>query len=142
MLFLDSQGWPWLRLVCKPAAMASSSPEAAAAAVTRRHRLRKLSAPQPVIPQQRWWRRGWGRQRVGRAMHERVPRGWGAQQCREGVPVAGDTVPALHMAKEWKSTSFLSTHLAFSQLHINFPLSHQALTVWPPLTDIGSSYLI
>lgn len=66
----------------------------------------------------------------------------GPSSIRRGCRLQETQCPALHMAKEWKSTSFLSTHLAFSQLHINFPLSHQALTVWPPLTDIGSSYLI
>lgn len=50
--------------------------------------------------------------------------------------------PSRHRKMGWKGKSFLWAHLTCSQLNINFPLSHQALTVWPPLTDIGSSYLI
>lgn len=48
----------------------------------------------------------------------------------------------VYMMMGRKGASFLWAHLTCSQLNINFPLSHQALTVWPPLTDIGSSYLI
>lgn len=57
---------------------------------------------------------------------------------------SGEISPPLRMHMEMgrKGKSFLWAHLTCSRRNINFPLSHQALTVWPPLTDIGSSYLI
>lgn len=57
---------------------------------------------------------------------------------------SGEISPPLRTRMEtgWKGKSFLWAHLTCSQRNINFPLSHQALAVWPPLTDIGSSYLI
>lgn len=125
--------------------MASSSPEAACCcrcSDSGASRAKAVSARAGCLKAEAG---GGGGDGSGQAVQRTnaCPRAGGAlKSVGRGCQLQETQCLALHVAKEWKRTSFLQTHLAFSQLHINFPLSHQALTVWPPLTDIGSSYLI